>query len=157
MTLEGRLAVVTGAGSGIGRGIALALAANGARVATLDLDCSSAEETLGLITKAGGQGKAFQGDTSKAEDIDRAVTDAVAALGPLEVMVNNAGVLDGYFNVDEMDEAVWRRVIDIDLTGVFLGSKRGLAEMLPRGPGRIVNMVTVAGLKGTGGDGAYNE
>ncbi len=155
MTLEGRLAVVTGAGSGIGRGIALALAANGARVATLDLDCSSAEETLGLITKAGGQGKAFQGDTSKAEDIDRTVTDAVTALGTLEIMVNNAGVLDGYFNVDEIEEATWRRVIDIDLTGVFLGCKRALREMLPRGRGRIVNMASVAGLNGTGGGAAY--
>ena len=70
-------------------------------------------------------------------------------------MVNNAGILDGYFNVDEMDEALWRRVIDIDLTGVFLGCKRALAEMLPRGRGRIVNMASVAGLNGTGGGAAY--
>ena len=70
-------------------------------------------------------------------------------------MVNNAGILDGYFNVDETDEAVWRRVIDIDLTGVFLGCKRAIAEMLPRGRGRIVNMASVAGLNGTGGGAAY--
>jgi len=155
MAFDERLAVVTGAGSGIGRGIALALAAKGAHVAALDLDGSSAEETVGLIAKAGGQGRAFQGDTSKAEDIDRAVTEAVAALGPLEIMVNNAGVLDGYFNVDEIEEALWRRVIDIDLTGVFLGCKRALKEMLPRGRGRIVNMASVAGLNGTGGGAAY--
>ena len=78
------------------------------------------------------------------------MTVAIRALGPLEIMVNNAGILDGYFNVDEMDEALWRRVIDIDLTGVFLGCKRALAEMLPRGRGRIVNMASVAGLNGTG-------
>jgi NAD(P)-dependent dehydrogenase (short-subunit alcohol dehydrogenase family) len=83
------------------------------------------------------------------------VTAAVRDLGPLEIMVNNAGVLDGYFNVDELDEGVWRRVIDIDLTGVFLGCKRALAEMLPRGRGRIVNMASVAGLNGTGGGAAY--
>jgi NAD(P)-dependent dehydrogenase (short-subunit alcohol dehydrogenase family) len=70
-------------------------------------------------------------------------------------MVNNAGVLDGYFDVDEMDESLWRRVIDIDLTGVFVGSKRALQEMLPRGRGRIVNMASVAGLNGTGGGAAY--
>jgi NAD(P)-dependent dehydrogenase (short-subunit alcohol dehydrogenase family) len=70
-------------------------------------------------------------------------------------MINNAGILDGYFNVDEVDEAVWRRVIDIDLTGVFLGCKRALTEMLPRGSGRIVNMASVAGLNGTGGGAAY--
>ena len=155
MSVNDRMAVVTGAGSGIGRAIAVALAAGGAPVATLDLDGASAEETANLITKAGGKAKAFQGDTSKAADVDRAVSGAVAALGPLEIMVNNAGILDGYFNVDEIDEALWRRVIDIDLTGVFLGSKRALADMLPRGRGRIVNMASVAGLNGTGGGAAY--
>src|SRR5437879_8538951 len=155
MTLKDRMAVVTGAGSGIGRGIALALGGAGAPVAALDLDGASAEETASLIGRAGGRAKAFQGDTSKAADIDRAVAGAIAALGPLEIMVNNAGILDGYFNVDEMDESLWRRVIDIDLTGVFLGCKRALAEMLPRGRGRIVNMASVAGLNGTGGGAAY--
>src|SRR6266571_428707 len=89
------MAVVTGAGSGIGRGIALALGAAGAPVAALDLDGGSAEETASLIAKAGGRAKAFQGDTSKAADIDRAVGGAIAAFGPLEIMVNNAGILDG--------------------------------------------------------------
>src|SRR5205809_6384591 len=149
------MAVVTGAGSGLGRAIAQELAAAGASVAAVGLDVASAEETAALIPKAGGKGKAFQADTSKAADVDRAVGGAIKALGPLEIMVNNAGILDGYFNVDETDEAVWRRVIDIDLTGVFLGCKRALREMLPRGRGRIVNMASVAGLNGTGGGAAY--
>ncbi len=155
MTVKDRMAVVTGAGSGIGRAVALALAARGAAVAAVDLDVATAQETAGLIASAGGRAEPFQCDTSKGIEIDRAVTVAVRALGPLEVMVNNAGILDGYFNVDEMDETLWRRVIDIDLTGVFLGSKRALAEMLPRGRGRIVNMASVAGLNGTGGGAAY--
>lgn len=154
MTLNDKLAVVTGAGSGIGRGIALALSAQGARVAVLDLDGGSAEETAGLITGAGGQARAFAGDTTRAEDIDRAVSGAISEFGPLQIVVNNAGILDGYFNVDELDETVWRRVIDIDLTGVFLGCKRALQEMLPLGRGRIVNMASVAGLNGTGGGAA---
>jgi NAD(P)-dependent dehydrogenase (short-subunit alcohol dehydrogenase family) len=155
MSLKDRMAVVTGAGSGIGRAVALALARDGAPVAAVDLDGASAEETAALVAKAGGRAKAFQGDTSKAADVDRAVDGAVTALGPLEIMVNNAGILDGYFNVDDMDEALWRRVIDIDLTGVFLGCKRALKDMLPRGRGRIVNMASVAGLNGTGGGAAY--
>ncbi len=155
MTLENRTAVVTGAGSGIGRGIALALAARGARVAVVDLDEASAKETVSLIAQARGRAIAAAADTSRAADVDRAVSAAVRDLGPLEIMVNNAGVLDGYFDVDEMAESVWRRVIDIDLTGVFLGCKRALAEMLPRGRGRIVNMASVAGLNGTGGGAAY--
>jgi NAD(P)-dependent dehydrogenase (short-subunit alcohol dehydrogenase family) len=155
MSLADRTAVVTGAGSGLGRAIALALAARGARVAAVDIDAASAEETANLIGSAGGRAIALRADTSTSADIDRVVTEAVRALGPLEIMVNNAGILDGYFDVDEMAESVWRRVIDIDLTGVFLGCKRAVREMLPRGRGRIVNMASVAGLNGTGGGPAY--
>jgi NAD(P)-dependent dehydrogenase (short-subunit alcohol dehydrogenase family) len=148
-------AVVTGAGSGIGRATAIMLGTRGASVAAVDLDEAAARETAALVTKNGAKAAAFRADVSRAAELDRAVDGAVAALGPLEIMVNNAGILDGYFNVDETDEAVWRRVIDIDLTGVFLGCKRALREMLPRGRGRIVNMASVAGLNGTGGGAAY--
>ena len=155
MTLKDRTAVVTGAGSGLGRGIALALAAQGARVAAADIDETTAKETAAMIGKASGRAIALRADTSRAEDVDGMVTAAVKELGPLEIIVNNAGILDGYFNVDEMSEAVWRRTIDIDLTGVFLGCKRAIAEMLPRGRGRVINMASVAGLNGTGGGAAY--
>jgi NAD(P)-dependent dehydrogenase (short-subunit alcohol dehydrogenase family) len=155
MSLDGRVAIVTGAGSGLGQGIALALATRGAAVAAVDLDAAAAKATAEVIAKAGGRSTHHRADTSVAADVDRAVTAAVAALGPLDVMVNNAGILDGYFNVDETDEAVWARVIAIDLTGVFLGCKRALREMLPRGRGRIINMASVAGLNGTGGGAAY--
>jgi NAD(P)-dependent dehydrogenase (short-subunit alcohol dehydrogenase family) len=144
------LAVVTGAGSGLGRAIARKLAADGYAVAAIDLDEAAARETARLI-----KGKAYAADVSRAAELDRAVGAAIDESGPLEVMVNNAGILDGYFDVDEMDEALWRKVIDIDLTGVFLGCKRALKEMLPRKRGRIVNMASVAGLNGTGGGAAY--
>jgi NAD(P)-dependent dehydrogenase (short-subunit alcohol dehydrogenase family) len=153
--LDGRMAVVTGAGSGLGRGIAVMLAARGAAVACVDLDGAAARETAVQVGKAGGRAEAIAADVSRAADVDRAVAAAVGALGPLDIMVNNAGVLDGYFDVHEMDEAVWARVLAIDLTGVFLGCKRALREMLPRGRGRIINMASVAGLAGTGGGAAY--
>src|SRR5258705_6194835 len=153
--MKTRMAVVTGAGSGIGRAVAQMMAARGAAVAALDLDEASAKETAQLIVRSGGRAAAYRADVRRANDIDIAVSAAIAELGALDIMVNNAGILDGYFNVDEMDEDVWRRVLDIDLTGVFLGSKRALAEMLPRGRGRIVNMASVAGLNGTGGGAAY--
>src|SRR5687767_13346461 len=145
------LAIVTGAGSGIGRACAAALAKRGFAVAALDLDEKSARETTAQLPGA----RAYCADVSVAAQVDAAVTAALAELGPVEVLVNNAGILDGYFNAEEMDEAVWRKVIDIDLTGVFLVSKRVLREMLPRGRGRIVNMASVAGLNGTGGGAAY--
>src|SRR3989441_5463945 len=109
-------AVVTGAGSGIGRATAVMLGARGAAVAAVDLDEAAARQTAELVAKNGARSVAFRADVSRAAELDRAVDAAVAALGPLEMMVNNAGILDGYFNVDETDEAVWRRVIDIDLT-----------------------------------------
>lgn len=146
------LAVVTGAGSGLGQAIAKKLAADGFAVAAIDLDEAAAQATAKQI---GGKACGFKADVSRSAELDQAVTAAIAALGPLEVMVNNAGILDGYFDVDEMDEALWRKVIDIDLTSVFLGSKRALKEMLPRKRGRIVNMSSVAGLNGTGGGAAY--
>jgi len=155
MTTQQRMAVVTGAGSGLGQAIAKKLAADGFAVAAIDLDEASARETARQIKDAGGRAAGFRADVSRSAELDEAVTAAIAALGPLEVMVNNAGVLDGYFDVDEMDEALWRKVIDIDLTSVFLGSKRALREMLPRKRGRIVNMASVAGLNGTGGGAAY--
>jgi NAD(P)-dependent dehydrogenase (short-subunit alcohol dehydrogenase family) len=155
MSVQGRMAVVTGAGSGIGRATAAALAARGVLVACLDIDPATAKETASLVAASGGRAESFACDTSRADEIDRAIAGAVSRLGPLEIMVNNAGILDGYVDVDEMDEAVWRRVIDIDLTGVFLGCKRALREMLPRGRGRIVNIASVAGLNGTGGGAAY--
>src|SRR4030095_10588492 len=104
MTLTDRVAVVTGAGSGLGRGIALALAAQGAEGAAVDIEEATARETATLIGKTSGRAIGIQADTSRAEDVDRSVTVAVKELGPLDVMVNNAGILDGYFNVDEMSE-----------------------------------------------------
>jgi NAD(P)-dependent dehydrogenase (short-subunit alcohol dehydrogenase family) len=145
------LAIVTGAGSGIGRACALELGKRGFAVAALDLDEKSAQETAAQIPGA----RAYRADTSNGTHVDAALTAAAADCGPIEVLVNNAGILDGYFNADEMDEAVWRKVIDIDLTGVFLVSRRVLRDMLPRGRGRIINMASVAGLNGTGGGAAY--
>ena len=155
MTIQQGMAVVTGAGSGLGRAIALTLAADGFAVAALDLDEASARETAQLVGVKGGRAAGYAADVSRAADLDRALGAAIGAFGPLEVMVNNAGILDGYFDVHEMDEALWRKVIDIDLTGVFLGCKRALQEFLPRKRGRIVNMASVAGLNGTGGGAAY--
>lgn len=148
-------AVVTGGGSGIGRAIALALARGGAPVAVLDLLAEGARETVAAIESAGGKALLLEGDVSRWDDVDRAVSRAVGALGPLGIAVNAAGILDGYQPADEMAPAVFEKVVAIDLTGTFFGCKRALVEMLPRRAGRIVNIASVAGLVGSGAGPAY--
>ncbi len=155
MSLLGGSAFVTGGGSGIGRAIAQALAAQGAAVGILDLLPDGGKDAVAAITSRGGRATFAQGDVSRWEDVDRAVGSAVRELGPLGIMVNAAGVLDGYEPADGITPALWERVIGINLTGSFFGSKRALAEMLPRGRGRIINIASVAGLVGSGGGAAY--
>jgi NAD(P)-dependent dehydrogenase (short-subunit alcohol dehydrogenase family) len=148
-------AVVTGGGSGIGRAIALGLARAGAPVAVMDLLPEGGKETVAMIEAAGGRAVFMEGDVSRWTDVDRAVGGAVGRLGALAVLVNAAGILDGYQPADEMQPAVWERVITINLTGTFYGCKRALSEMLPRRNGRIINIASVAGLVGSGGGPAY--
>ncbi len=155
MSLVHGSAFVTGGGSGIGRAIAVALAAAGASVAIFDLLPEGGKDTVQAIEAKGGRAWFISGDASQWADVDSAVAAAVARLGPLGVMVNAAGILDGYAPADELTPAVFERVVAINLTGTFLGAKRALAEMLPRRIGRIVNIASVAGLVGDGGGPAY--
>ena len=148
-------AIVTGGGSGLGRAIARALAADGAAVAVVDLLPEGGEETARMIRDKGSRAMFVQADVSRWADVDRAVAEGVRGLGPLGIMVNAAGILDGYQPIEDMTPAVWERVVAIDLTGTFFGCKRALAEMLPRHAGRVINMASVAGLIGGGGGPAY--
>ena len=155
MSLSGGSAFVTGGGSGIGRAIAQALAVQGAAVAVFDLLPEGGKETVAAIATKGGRATFVQGDVSRWDDVDRAMAAAVREVGPLGIMVNAAGVLDGYASAEEIAPALWERVIGINLTGTFFGCKRALAEMLPRERGRIINIASVAGLVGSGGGAAY--
>jgi NAD(P)-dependent dehydrogenase (short-subunit alcohol dehydrogenase family) len=148
-------ALVTGGGSGIGRAIATALAAGGAAVGIVDLHRQGGQETVEIIGEAGGQATFVQADVSRWEDADRAVGAIVRSLGPLAILVNAAGVLDGYRAVHEAEPDLWERVIAINLTGTFFFCRRALSELLPAGHGRIINMASAAGLIGDGGGAAY--
>jgi NAD(P)-dependent dehydrogenase (short-subunit alcohol dehydrogenase family) len=148
-------AIVTGGGSGIGRAIAEALARDGAPVGVVDLLPEGATTTVEEIARQGGRALFVQADVSHWADVDAMVGKIVAQLGPLGIIVNAAGILDGYASAHEISPALWSRVIAINLTGTFFGCKRALEEMLPAGRGRIINIASVAGISGAGGGTAY--
>lgn len=154
MRLAGKRALVTGAGSGIGRAIAVAFAAEGARVGIVDVDPSGGEETLAEVRRLSG-GFFFAADVSKAADAEAMVAAAVRELGGLDVLVNNAGV-GVAATLHETSLEDWQRVIDIDLTGVFLGCKYAIPVFLNQGHGNIINIASVAGLVGVANRAAYN-
>src|ERR1019366_4840998 len=104
---------------------------------------------------AGGRAAAFTGDVSVWDDVERTVGAAVNELGPLGIMVANAGVFDDYRLVEDTSPELWERTIAINLNGVFYCCKRALQEMLPARGGRIINMASAAGLMGDGGGVAY--
>jgi len=148
-------AVVTGGGSGLGRGIATALAKAGAPVAVVDLLPEGGKETAAAITSSGGRATFIQADVSRWGDVDAAIGGAVRELGPLGILVNAAGILDGYAPVDELTPTVWERVIAINLSGTFYACKRALVDMVAARRGRIINIASVAGVVGSGGGPAY--
>jgi len=148
-------AIVTGGGSGIGRAIAEALARDGAPVGIVDLLPQGGSQTMETIVRQGGRATFVQADVSQWDEVDGLVGKLVAQLGPLGIIVNAAGILDGYASAREMSPALWAKVIAINLTGTFFGCKRALEEMVPAGRGRIINLASVAGVSGSGGGPAY--
>lgn len=153
---EGRVAVVTGAGSGIGRASALAFAAAGASVTVADIDETSANETAAMISSSGGRSLPIRVDVTSPEDTERMVAATIDRFGRLDFALNNAGIVEG--SVDKAADLSierWRRVIDVNLTGVWLCMRAEIPAMLSGGGGAIVNTASVAGLTGMGGSSAY--
>ena len=155
MTLVPGCAIVTGGGSGIGRAIAEMLAHDGAAVGVVDLLPEGGHQTVEKITEAGRRAIFARADVSQWEDVDDVIGKLVASLGPLGILVNAAGILDGYAPVRELSPAAWSKVIAINLSGTFFACKRALQDMMPAGRGRIINLASVAGLIGDGGGPAY--
>ena len=155
--LDGKTALVTGGGSGIGRAASLAYAREGARVVVVDVNVESGEETVQQIKESGGDAILVHADVSKPEDTQAMVTKAVEAFGSLDCAFNNAGISGGrdrLFTADYREED-WDRVININLKGVWLCMKAEIPQMLKQGSGAIVNTASIAGLAGLSGTVAY--
>jgi NAD(P)-dependent dehydrogenase (short-subunit alcohol dehydrogenase family) len=152
---SGKVALVTGAGSGIGRASAQAFANAGASVVVADVVVAGGEETVQLIKKAGGEASFVQADVSKASEVEALVRHTVETYGRLDYAHNNAGIEGAAAGTVDHPEDVWDRVIAINLKGVWLCMKYEIPEMLKQGGGAIVNTASVAGLTGSAGSIAY--
>ncbi len=144
LPLDAKAALVTGAARGIGYAIAARLAADGARVALLDLNGAAAK----AAARIGPSALALTADVTVASEVEAAVRQVVAAFGRLDILVNNAGITGRSFPIWELSDEDWRRVIDVDLTSVFYCCRWAVRVMLEQGSGRIVNIASIAGKEG---------
>ncbi len=154
-TLKDKTAIITGAGSGIGRAIAILYAAEGAKLVLTDLDDAGGNETLSAIIKKGGEAIYIHADTAKADDSKMVVEQAVKKMGALHIAVNNAGIGGPLKPVGEYPVEGWDKVIAINLSGVFYGMRYQIPAMLTSGGGSIVNMASILGKVATKNASAY--
>lgn len=148
-SLAGQVTIVTGAGSGLGREIAVAVAGAGSVVVCADANEPAAAETAELITSSGGHAAHARVDVTEEEDVRRLVDDTVGAHGRLDVMFCNAGISGYYRRIDQVDVAEWNRVLAVNLTGVMLSAKHAARVMIEQGSGKIVLTASIWGLIGS--------
>jgi len=146
MKLQGKVALITGAGSGMGKATALLFTREGAKVAAADISEAAVEKVAREIREAGGEAIAIGADVSKAEDVQRMAAAAVERLGPPNVLYNNAGIEGENNFIAQTSEDAFDKVIAINLRGVFLGMKYVLPHMVKLGSGSVINQASIAGM-----------
>ena len=155
--LEGKVALVTGGASGIGRATALTFAREGAKLIIADMNAEGGQQTVHMITEQGGEATFVRTDVSKAVEVQALISQAVATYGRLDCAHNNAGVSSPVrASIADYPEEDWHRVIAINLTGVWLCMKYEIPQMLKQGGGTIVNTASICGLVGLERMPAYN-
>ncbi len=149
MRLEGNVALITGAASGIGRETSLLFAKEGAKIVAADVNDSGGEETVDLVKSGGGAAVFVQADVSKSEDCEGMIRTAESTFGKLDVLFNNAGIMHGSDDdAVSTDEDVWNLTMAINLKGVFLGCKYGIPALRRAGGGSIINTASFVALMG---------
>lgn len=152
----GKVAFVTGGGSGIGRATALAFAREGASVTVADVSEAGSQETANLIKEKGGRALAVRCDVTRTEDVRAALDTTIEAFGHLDFAFNNAGVEQRNAAIAEFEEEEWNRILDVNLRGIFLCMKYEIPLLLKQGGGAIVNTSSGAGVIGIKGGAAYS-
>jgi NAD(P)-dependent dehydrogenase (short-subunit alcohol dehydrogenase family) len=146
--LKDKVAVITGGASGIGRATALAMAAEGARIAVMDLGAERGQDVLSAISAAGGEARYYPTNVALADEVTKSFDAVIKDFGRIDCAFNNAGVAGDNNLIADTSDAEFERVVGVNLTGVWLCMRREIQEMLPRGGGAIVNTASVAGLVG---------
>ena len=150
-TFEGKTALVTGGGSGIGKAVALELAVHGANVVVNDLHLETAMKVVDQIVSSGGNAVAIAGNVGKPEDVKAAVELAVTSYGGLHLAVNNAGISGPLGPITEIDIHAYKELMDVNLHSIFYGMRFQIPELLKAGGGAIVNISSILGLVGDAG------
>ena len=155
MRLEGKAAVVTGAGSGIGEAIAKLFAKEGAKVVVSDIVPERVDRVVKEIIEAGGTAVGVVANVAAEEDVQKMIDTAVERFGTLDVLVNNAGIMDNFVPAHELTDELWERVLTVNLTGPMRTIRKALPIMMEKGGGSIVNVASVAGVGGSRAGAAY--
>ena len=148
MNLDNKIAIVTGAGQGIGKAIAIRLAEAGADVAIMDLSTDAAKSVAREIESIGRRSLPIQADVSQSKDVNAAVEQVISTFDRVDILVNNAGIAGRTLPLTDLEETDWDAVIGVNLTGVFLCCKAVIAPMIAQDYGRIVNIASIAGKEG---------
>jgi NAD(P)-dependent dehydrogenase (short-subunit alcohol dehydrogenase family) len=146
---DGKVAIVTGAGGGLGKQHALELARRGAKVIVIDRALKAAQDTVAMITREGGTAQAFEADVSREADCKAAVAAAVTAWGRVDVLVNNVGIGGPPGSAVDLDLAAWETGMAVNVTSMVVMARHAIPEMARQGRGAIVNLSSVAGLLGS--------
>ncbi|WP_114570022.1 glucose 1-dehydrogenase [Exiguobacterium flavidum] len=155
MKLQDKVAIVTGAGSGMGEAIAKRYAKEGAKVVLADLNEANLKRVVSEIEEAGGVAIGVLANVAKEEDVERLVDETMKAYGKLSILVNNAGIMDNFKTVGSLDDETWDKVIAVNLTGPMKLSRAALKVMTEAQEGVIINNASIGGLFGARGGAAY--
>ncbi|HWQ88840.1 MAG TPA: SDR family oxidoreductase [Desulfitobacteriaceae bacterium] len=149
MKLKDKVAVITGAASGIGKAIAILYAQEGANVVVSDLNLAGAKETAAKIEANGGAAIALMTNVAKDEDIRQMIDTAVTTYGTVDILVNNAGIMDNYDPAENITDELWERIFAVNTNSVMRSTRKVLPIFLAKGAGVIINIASVAGLHGS--------